>query len=120
MERVKSDFERELGVAQRRRDYEIQSINNQYDCIKQQIDLEYQVIKKTYQKASLRELRNEMLASDNVKKQLPAIIPGGFQNRVPSKRKIVLENAAEKDLKEISRLLGPPASSMPVVDEMKM
>lgn len=45
MEKVKSDFERELGVAQRRRDYEIQSINNQYDCIKQQIDLEYQVLK---------------------------------------------------------------------------
>ena len=45
MEKIKSDFEREMAVAQRRRDYEIQSINNQYDCIKQQIDLEYQVLK---------------------------------------------------------------------------
>lgn len=61
-----------------------------------------------------------MLASDNVKKLLPALTPGGLQNRVIAKRKSVIENAAEKDLKEINRLLGSSANSISVVDEMKM
>ena len=68
----------------------------------------------------MRELRNETLASENIKKQLPAISQNGLLNKVPAKRKVLIENAAEKDLKEINRILGSSMSPTSASDDMKM
>lgn len=43
MNRLKEEYEKDLKVAERRKEYELQAALNQYDCMRQRIDLEYQV-----------------------------------------------------------------------------
>lgn len=43
MNKLKEEYERDLQVSERRKEYELQAALNQYDCMRQRIDLEYQV-----------------------------------------------------------------------------
>lgn len=96
MNKLKREYERELQVAEKRKEYELQAVLNQYDCMRQRIDLEYQ--------SAIREIRDEVLMT---RRKRP--VPPPTMLLHPEKRKsrdeTLFENAGEEDLKEINRLI---------------